>query len=96
MLILYGKKCKLTAMYVALASIRSASLYSNLPRSEASNVLHGDPNLKASLAASTAKSTSALVPCCTSVITLPFAGFIVSNVFPVLDLCHSLFIKIWQ
>ena len=62
-LIYYGKgvsrNIKLTEMYFASRSIRSASLLIRRPLAEASIRLHGDPNLKALRAALTAKSTSA-------------------------------------
>lgn len=40
--------------------LRMLTLFINLPRLEASIVLHSDPNLKARLAAATAMSISAL------------------------------------
>lgn len=81
---------KFTANNVASLSNRSANLCNNLPRSEASNVLHGDPSLKALLAASTAASISALSPLWISAMTSPVAGLTVWNVWPFFALCHSL------
>lgn len=50
---------KPTARYCLSLSIKSASLFNSLPRSEPSIRRHGDPRRKASLAAATARSTSA-------------------------------------
>ena len=56
-------------------------------------VRHGLPNLKASFAAAVALSTSALSASATSQIFSPVAGWMVGNVFPLVESCHSLLIN---
>ena len=81
------------ARYSRSRSIRSASLLRRFPRLEASIVRQGLPSLKASLAAETALSTSALSPSATSQILSPVAGLMVAKVFPLTESTHSLLMK---
>uniref|UniRef100_A0A1X7V4S2 Uncharacterized protein n=1 Tax=Amphimedon queenslandica TaxID=400682 RepID=A0A1X7V4S2_AMPQE len=78
------------AKYSLSLSIRSASLPMSLPLSEASIVRQTLPSLNASLAASTALSTSALSPSETSHIFSPSVGLMVGKVLPLTESTHSL------
>src|SRR6516225_6638110 len=67
--------------------MRSASLLSSRPRSEAFILGHG-PSSKALRAALTARSTSALSPSATWQMVSPVAGLTVGNVLPETLSCH--------
>lgn len=65
----------------------------NLPRCDASIVLHVESRSKAFLAALTAKSTSALSASATSASGFPVTGFKVTNFLPDCEFINSLFIN---
>lgn len=80
---------------LASRSMRSAKRKRSFPRAEASIFRHSDPRAKATDAARTAKSTSALSPSATLANFFPVAGLIVENVLPLFASRNSLLIKIY-